>query len=99
MSGCPLGNLALELSLSDDGLRGMIEDEYRSWRDGLSSCLARDAAGGGTRWSEREAPDLADTVVAMFTGAMSMAKAEQSARALRSCTAMLRRLLLAQAGD
>lgn len=93
VSGCPLGNLSLELSLSDESLRMAIEDEYRSWRTAIAACLARDAAIGNAPWSVGDADDLADTVVAMFTGAMSIAKAEQSARALRSCGGMLRRLL------
>jgi AcrR family transcriptional regulator len=95
VSGCPLGNLSLELSLSDENLRAAIEDEYRVWRSAMAGCLARDAEAGGVGWSAADAPDLADTVVAMFTGAMSIAKAEQSARALRSCGAVLARLLRA----
>jgi AcrR family transcriptional regulator len=93
VSGCPLGNLSLELSLSDDALRKAIEDEYRTWRSAVASCLKRDAEAGLAPFASEDAAGLADTVVAMFTGAMSIAKAEQDARALRACARALRRMM------
>jgi TetR/AcrR family transcriptional repressor of nem operon len=93
VSGCPLGNLALELSLTDEGLRAAIEGEYDAWRSAIARCFERDAARGGAPFVGEDPLAYADTVVAMFTGAMSIAKSEQSARALRSCIAVLRRIM------
>lgn len=93
VSGCPLGNLSLELALSDDALRAAIETEYRTWRSAIASRLERDAGAGLAPFVGDDAAGLADTVVAMFTGAMSVAKADQDAEALRSCARALRRMM------
>jgi AcrR family transcriptional regulator len=86
VSGCPLGNIALELSRSDDELRGMIGAEYRKWRAAIAEKSAVDGMAA--------ADDFATMVVALFTGAMSLAKVEQRGAPLRRCAAQLR--LLAQ---
>ena len=93
VNGCPLGNLSLELSLSDSVLREVIEDEYRKWRISIAACLQRDADAGFAPFAIGDAAGLADTVVAMFTGAMSIAKAEQDVHALRACARALRRMM------
>jgi AcrR family transcriptional regulator len=93
VTGCPLGNLALELALSDDVLREAIEHEYRTWRAAIAACLRRDAAAGRAAFARDDPEGLADTVVALFTGAMSIAKAEQGTGALRACTRQLKRML------
>ena len=91
--GCPLGNLSLELSLSDEGLRRAIEGEYATWRGAIAACLQRDAEAGGAPYAIEDAAGLADAVVAMFTGAMTIAKADQDVEALRACIRVLKRLL------
>lgn len=79
VSGCPLGNIALELSRSDEELRALIASEYDKWRGAIVEKLDAD----GSRIAD---PDgFATMVVALFTGAMSLAKVEQNGRALRSC--------------
>jgi len=93
VSGCPLGNLAPELALADEILRGAIEDEYRAWRSALAECLKRDFEAGRAPFVGGDPEGLADTVVAMFTGAMSVAKAEQDPRSLRACARALRRMM------
>ena len=93
VSGCPLGNLALELSLSDELLREAIEDEYRIWRRAIAACLKRDAAAGRAPFASEDPTGFADTVVAMFTGAMSIAKAEQGTGSLRACARQLKRMM------
>lgn len=93
VSGCPLGNLALELSLADEALRRTIEDTYRAWRSAIAARLKRDAHAGLAPAVSGDPDDLADAAVAMFTGAMAIAKAEQSAGALRACARQLRRIM------
>lgn len=81
VSGCPLGNIALELSRSDEELRAMIHAEYGKWRRAIKEkCAAGGMAG---------AEDFATMVVALFTGAMSLAKVEQTGEPLRRCAAQL----------
>jgi len=84
VSGCPLGNIALELSRSDEELRAMIALEYDKWRGAIVDKLRAED-------SEIDDPEgFAMMVVALFTGAMSLAKVEQNGRSLRSCGAQLR---------
>mgnify|MGYP001079552628 FL=1 len=83
VSGCPLGNIALELSVSDQELRALIDAEYRKWRTAIVEKLRAD----GSDMADPEG--FAVTVVALFTGAMSLAKVEQNGQPLRHCAARL----------
>jgi AcrR family transcriptional regulator len=89
VSGCPLGNLALELSLTDDDLRGSVATEYAAWRGAIAERLAADDAA----FSRADPEAFANVVVAMFSGAMSIAKAEQKTAALTACADQLRRMM------
>ncbi|MGY4397299.1 AcrR family transcriptional regulator [Sphingomonas sp. UYAg733] len=93
VSGCPLGNLALELSLVDDQLRQAVEGEYRLWLDAIAQRLGEDEGAGRAGFVAGDANGIADMVVAMFTGAMSIAKARQDTSALRSCARRLRAMM------
>ena len=84
VQGCPLGNLALELSLADPDFAAAVADQYTAWRDAIAARLAEEGAP--------YAPDpaaFATMVVALFSGAMAMAKAEQRSDSLRVCAAQL----------
>lgn len=84
VQGCPLGNLALELSLADADFAAAVAEQYAAWRDAIAARLAEERAP--------YAPDskaFATMIVALFSGAMAMAKAEQRSDALRVCAAQL----------
>lgn len=92
VSGCPLGNLALELSLADADLRNALAREYRVWREAIADRIRRDQELGGASY----APDpeaFANVVIALFTGAMTVAKAEQDSSALRAAADQLRAIM------
>jgi AcrR family transcriptional regulator len=89
VSGCPLGNLALELSLADEDLRGALAGEYGKWRDAIAEKLRGDLAEGGAGFAAADADAFANVVVAMFSGAMAIAKAEQKSSALVACAGQL----------
>lgn len=92
VSGCPLGNLALELSLADADLRGALASEYRVWRDAIADRIRRDREMGEASY----APDpeaFANVVIALFTGAMTIAKAEQDTAALKAAADQLRAIM------
>lgn len=84
VSGCPLGNIALELSRSDEALRALIGQEYDKWR----SAIVEKRRNTGE--SSDDDDDFATTVVALFTGAMSLAKVAQSGVPLRRCASQLK---------
>ncbi len=89
VSGCPLGNLALELSLADEDLRAALAGEYGKWREAIAEKLRVDIAKGQARFAAADPDAFANVVVAMFSGAMAIAKAEQSSAALTACAAQL----------
>jgi TetR/AcrR family transcriptional repressor of nem operon len=93
VSGCPLGNLALELSLADDDFRAAIAHEYAAWRDALAQRLREDAAQGQAAFAADDPDGFAEVVVSLVSGALSIAKAEQGTGALKSCLRHLERVM------
>jgi TetR/AcrR family transcriptional repressor of nem operon len=72
MHGCPLGNLALELSCQDAEIRQRLHDTVTSWVDAVACVLHQAIATG-------ELPALntavtAQTIVAYFEGVVMLAK-------------------------
>jgi TetR/AcrR family transcriptional repressor of nem operon len=72
LHGCPLGNLALELSSQDEALRQRLHDTFTRWADALAGVLHQAVAAG-------ELPALdpaltAQMIVAYFEGVVMFAK-------------------------
>lgn len=89
VSGCPLNNLALELSLSDADFREAVNGVFERWRLTLSLRLHADRP----EMDLSRTHDLATLIVASYSGAMAMAKASQSAEPLRACAVQLEQVL------
>ncbi|MHC1547251.1 TetR/AcrR family transcriptional regulator [Phyllobacterium sp. K27] len=89
VSGCPLNNLALELSLVDTDFREAVNAVFNEWREALVLRLKADRL----KMSALEAQDLATLIVASYSGAMAMAKASQSAEPLRASARQLALIL------
>ena len=82
--GCPLNNLAQEMSPLDEGFRTRLQGLYREWRDGIANALRRGQETGCVK------PDIdpyasADFMVAALQGGLSLAKNAQDIRLLESC--------------
>lgn len=89
--GCPVNNLAVELAFSDPDFRDALQAIFADWQDGIA---ARIAAGPMPPAFAGITPaDLARFIVAVYSGAMTMAKAEQSPAPLDAATAILVQLL------
>ncbi len=90
--GCPLNNLALEMSPVDEEFRHVIRDIYDQWRGEIAQALKR---GQATRLVRRDVdPDgTAAFIVAALAGCRSMAKNAQSRDMLRACARQLCRYL------
>lgn len=84
VEGCPLGNLALEVSLADAEMRAAIGELFARWEATLAGKFRADAGLG-----EAEAAALASFVVAAYSGAMALAKVGQSSAPLRTCARSL----------
>jgi AcrR family transcriptional regulator len=89
--GCPLNNLVLELSLADPEFRDELRTVFGKWRSAIADKIHADEAGGALRAAAGE--DLATFVVASYSGAMTLAKADQSAAPLRACRQKLAQLM------
>lgn len=75
--GCPLNNLAQEMSPLDEGFRRRIEKIYNAWRESVEAAFARGLKAGRVR--RGVAPRrLAAFVVAAMTGIIGTAKNAQS---------------------
>ena len=67
--GCPLGNLAAEMSALDDGFARRIDAIYQRWRDALAAALT--VAGGVI---DDDPQRIATFIVATLAGCLAQAK-------------------------
>jgi AcrR family transcriptional regulator len=70
--GCPANNLAVELAFADADFRAALQPIFEEWREAIARRLIDEGRDAD------EARDLATLVVAAYSGAMSMAKVEQT---------------------
>lgn len=83
--GCPINNLAQEMSPLDEGFRKRIEEIYQSWQHELSSALvASQQAGFMTK--DAHAQDVAMLIIAVFQGAVGIAKNAQQPKVFAEYT-------------
>jgi TetR/AcrR family transcriptional repressor of nem operon len=91
VAGCPLNNLALELSLSDPDFRDAIDTVFGEWQAALAQRIADTRAG--TRLDRAKRTDAAAFIVSVYSGAMTLAKSAQSTSPLRGAATVLSRWL------
>ncbi|WP_181169842.1 TetR/AcrR family transcriptional regulator [Mesorhizobium sp. B2-3-13] len=87
--GCPLNNLAHELSLADPEFRIALAGIFAAWRQAIADKIRADQREGREQGTDPE--HLALVAVATYSGAMSLAKTEQHAGPLRDCLAAFER--------
>ncbi|BDG02973.1 TetR/AcrR family transcriptional regulator [Anaeromyxobacter oryzae] len=80
--GCPLNNLAQEVSSLDEELRGRLEDVFARWVGALRDALAR-GQGAGTVRADLDPERAARFVVGAIEGAISLAKVGRDGAVLR----------------
>lgn len=74
--GCPINNLAQEMSPIDEGFRKRVEDIYQSWRQEMTDALTR-SQKAGYMTNDVNAQDVATLVIAVLQGAVGIAKNAQ----------------------
>lgn len=82
--GCPLNNLAQEMSPHDEGFRERINQAFQLWRDGISSALVRGQSKGTVR-SDINADRAASFILAVFEGGVSLSKSKQNCESFDIC--------------
>jgi AcrR family transcriptional regulator len=77
VQGCPLNNLAQEMSPLDEGFRTRIGRVYAAWREALETALARGIKAGNVR-KDISPRNVAAFVVSALAGIIGTAKNAQS---------------------
>ena len=85
--GCPIGNLALEMSDRSEAVRERIALNFDNWRKAIRQCLL-DA--GDRLPSEVDADKLATFILTVMEGGVMQARAFRSAEPFDASVAMLR---------
>lgn len=81
--GCPLNNLAQEMSPLDERFRRCIDATFDAWRDGFARALARGQEDGSVR-RDVDPRRVAAFLVAAVEGSYGLAKSAGSHAILRS---------------
>lgn len=82
--GCPLNNLALEMSPVDEGFRLRVNNLYKLWSKGIADALAR-AQVSGIVSEDIDSNSTATFIVASLAGCRSLAKNAQNKDVLIAC--------------
>ncbi len=82
VQGCPLNNLAQEMSPLDEGFRHRIENVYVAWREALEAAFARGIKAGKVRKGVSPR-NVAAFVVAAQTGIIGTVKNSQSGELMK----------------
>lgn len=81
--GCPLNNLAQEMSPLDEQFRRSVDATFETWRDGFAQVLARGQVEGSVR-RDVDAKKVATFIVAAVEGSYGLAKSAQSGPMVRA---------------
>ncbi|NUQ52962.1 MAG: TetR/AcrR family transcriptional regulator [Phycisphaerales bacterium] len=85
--GCPIGNLALEVSDNDAGVRTLIDANFRNWADHVSGWLHSDSADLPASVNRRQ---LAYFVLTVMEGGIMQARAAGNIKPFDDSIAQLR---------
>jgi TetR/AcrR family transcriptional repressor of nem operon len=86
--GCPLNNLAQELTSTDDEFQAQIEGLYQHWRASIEEALERGQAAGTVR-ADIDAKDAATFTVAVCAGAAGFAKSSRDVEVAKASVRVL----------
>jgi TetR/AcrR family transcriptional repressor of nem operon len=92
VGGCPLGNLASELSDVHEGFRARLARVFTAWREKLIEAL-RDAQARGEVSTACEAEAVAQFLVAALEGAILMTKLTKDIAVMEQCVAEMKRYI------
>ena len=92
VGGCPLGNLAAELSDVHEGFRARLASVFAAWRERLTLALRAEQARGGVDDACRPEA-VADFLVASLEGAILLTKLTKDIAVMEQCVAEIKRYL------
>lgn len=83
--GCPLNNLAQEMSCLDDGFRSRLKALFDDWIESIRAAFARGRAAGNVR-ADVDPMEVASFIVAAIEGCVGLAKNAQDPATFFRCT-------------
>jgi TetR/AcrR family transcriptional repressor of nem operon len=92
VGGCPLGNLASELSDVHEGFRARLAQVFSAWRDRLTVAF-REAQRRGDVGDDCRPEEVAQFLVASLEGAILMAKVTKDISVMEQCVVEMKRYL------
>mgnify|MGYP001603670056 FL=1 len=92
MGGCPLGNLAVELSDVHEGFRTRLARVFAAWRERLTEAL-REARRRGEVGDDCRPEAVADFLVASLEGAILLTKVTKDIAVMEQCVGEMKRYL------
>ena len=98
VGGCPMGNLASELSDVHEGFRQRLAEIFSQWRIRLAETLAR-GKSSGRLCGDFDPAGAAQFLVAALEGAMLMSKVTRDIAIMESCVEELKRHLTLYVGS
>ncbi|HWH59795.1 MAG TPA: TetR family transcriptional regulator C-terminal domain-containing protein [Terriglobales bacterium] len=81
--GCPLNNLAQEMSPLDEGFRKRLAMVFDAWREGIAAALREGQTQGRVRHDVKPA-EAAGFLIATLEGYVSLAKNAQDAKVMKA---------------
>ncbi len=90
--GCPVNNLAMEMSPHDSGFRERLEAVFDNWRGAIAQAIARAQELFIVR-GDVDPDSVAAFVLASYEGAVSLARNSGSVEPFRTATAETKRYL------
>ena len=81
--GCPLNNLAQEMSLVDEGFRMRLARVFHAWHEGVAAAL-REGQARGTVRRDAKPLEAAGFLIATVEGYVSLAKNSQDAKVMKA---------------
>ncbi|MEK7715270.1 MAG: TetR family transcriptional regulator C-terminal domain-containing protein [candidate division NC10 bacterium] len=92
VGGCPLGNLAAELSDVHEGFRTRLAEVFAAWRERLTEAL-RGARRRGEVGDDCRPEAVADFLVASLEGAILLTKVTKDIAVMEQCVGEMKRYL------
>ena len=89
VGGCPMGNLASELSDVHEGFRQRLAQIFNVWRERVTDAFRQAQADGSLR-SECDPVSLAHFLVAALEGAILMTKLTKDIQTMEACVGELK---------
>jgi TetR/AcrR family transcriptional repressor of nem operon len=81
--GCPLNNLAQEMSPLDEGFRKRLATVFHAWQEGVATALREGQTRGRVR-RDAEPAEAAGFLIAMVEGYVSLAKNAQDVKVMKA---------------